>query len=45
MRWKSMVIEMTIIDVMMMVIIVSLSVSIFKYSKFFCSYSDYLKPL
>ena len=45
MRWKSMVIEMTIIDVMIMVIIVSLSVSIFKYSKFFCSYSDYLKPL
>ena len=40
-----MVIEMTIIDVMMMVIIVSLSVSIFKYSKFFCFYSDYLKPL
>ena len=37
--------EMTIIDVMMMVIIDSLSVWMFKHSKFFCSYSDYLKPL
>ena len=37
--------EMTIIYVMMMVIIESLSVWMFKYSKFFCSYSDYLKPL
>ena len=40
-----MVIEMTLIDVMMMVIIDSLYVWMLNYSKFFCSYSDYLKPL
>ena len=38
--------DMTIVYVMMMVIIESLSVWMFKYSKFFsCSYSDYLKLL
>ena len=38
--------DMTIIYVMMMMVIIeSLSVWMFKYSKFFCSYSDYLKPL
>ena len=40
-----MVIEMTIIDVIMMVIIDSLSVWMLNYSKFFYSYLEYLKPL
>ena len=36
--------DMIIIYVMMMVIIESLSVWMFKYSIFFCSFSDYLNP-